>query len=441
MLTEARAKQVLERAVRAARATKADAYISLSSTRAGNSRFAQSEITSSGDVTRQQLRVNLLFGKRAATATTNQFDDRSIADAVARAARMAGLAPENPEAMPPLARQTYRAARGAVDPGTDKLSPELRAVAAKAVIGAGDAAKVHIAGFYEHSSRAFALANSAGLWAYHAWTATDLTTTARTSDGTGSGWAGAASHRAADLDPGALAKTAIDKGVRSAKPTRLDPGRYTVVLEPEAVAGLLGFLTNQLGARRADEGRSFFAKPGGGTKVGDKLFPETITLRSDPTDARLRAMPFDREGLPQRPTTWIDRGTLRGLTYDRYWASKQGKPATGQPDGWTLDGGNATREDLIKGVKRGVLITRFWYTRFLDPQSILITGLTRDGVFLIENGAITRPVNNFRFNESPVHMLTRCDALGASVVVAEGNRRVPPLRTHEFNLASISEAV
>src|SRR6185436_14294636 len=126
--------------------------------------------------------------------------------------------------------------------------------------------------------------------------------------------------------------------------------------------------------------------------------------------------------------------------YSRFWAKKQGKPATGQPAGWILDGDTTPQAELLKGVARGVLITRMWYLRWLDPQTMLVTGLTRDGVFLIENGAIARPVNNFRFNESPIQMLSRCDALSPAVLT-EGHVRVPALRTDDFNLASISEAV
>jgi predicted Zn-dependent protease len=261
----------------------------------------------------------------------------------------------------------------------------------------------------------------------------------RTPDGTGSGWAGASSHRIADLDASAMARTAVDKAVASTRPRKLAPGRYTVVLEPAAVASLASVLADQLGARRADEGRSYFAKPGGGTRIGDKLFPDMITLRSDPTDAALATSPFDDEGVPLAPTRWIDKGTLRALSYGRYWANKQGKPVTGTPAGWILDGGTATRDELIKGVKRGVLITRLFYIRMLDPQGILLTGLTRDGTFLIENGAVVAPVMNFRFNESPVQMLARCDGLTATTVI--DGMRAPALRTQDFNLASLSEAV
>lgn len=437
---EAQARSIVNRAMTLAKAIKgADAIVTLGSETSGNTRFAVNEISSSADVARQTVSVTIQFGQRAATATTNQLDDRALDDVVGRARRMAKLAPENPEAMPPLPPQTYKPGRGASDPATAALGPDARAKAVGAVIKAGDAAKVQIAGFYEHEARAHAIATSAGLWAYHAWTTAELTCTARTADGTGSGWAGASSHRAADVDAANLAGVAVDKAVQSAKPTKLDPGRYTVVLEPAAVADLLGWLTGSLGARRADEGRSFWSKPGGGTRVGEKLFPESITLRSDPTDVQLAAWPFDREGLPLAKTTWIDKGVLKGLTYGRYWAKKHGKPPTGSPSGWVLDGGKGTRDELIKGVKRGVLVTRLWYLRSLDPQTILVTGLTRDGTFLIENGAIARPVTNFRFNESPVQMLARCDGMSAPAIA--GRMRVPALRTHEFNLASISEAV
>lgn len=442
MLGQAETRRLLAKVMALAKRTPgAEAIASLRSARTGNTRFAVNEITSAGDVETRDLTVTVKLGKRSASASTNQLDDRALADVVARAVRMAKLSPENPEAMPPLGRQTYRAIKGARDAATAQLGPGPRAQAAGTSIAAASSAKVTIAGYYEHADHARALATTAGLAAFHAWTTAGMTCTARTPDGTGSGWAGGASHRAADVDPAALARQAVAKGVASAKPARLAPGRYTVVLEPAAVADLLGFLTGSFDARRADEGRSFFSKPGGGNRIGEKLFPDRITLRTDPTDPQLAAAPFDGGGLPLAPATWIDKGVVKGLAYDRFWAHKQGKPPTGSPQGWILDGGTATREELVKGVQRGVLITRFWYLRWIDPQTILVTGLTRDGVFLIERGEVTRPVNNFRFNESPVQMLANCDALTPSVVAPEGRIRVPALRTHHFNLASISEAV
>ncbi len=430
------ALQVAQKCVQLAKGV--ECVTSVSSQRQGNTRFGVNEISSSADVVRELVTVTIQIGKRQATATTNQTDAASLAAVVGRATSMARISPENPEAMPPLGRQTYRPAASALDPATSKLTPVERAKTVGAAL-AGKEGGMMISGYYEHAARYVALASSRGLRATHEYTTVDLRVTARTADGTGSGWGGGTSHRAADLDGAALAKIAIDKAKSSAKPTKLDPGRYTVVLEPAAVSDLFGWLYGALGARRADEGRSFFSKPGGGTRVGEKLFPDWVTVRSDATDPRLVARPFDNEGLAAVPTTWIDKGTVKALTYPRYWAQKQGKQPTGTPSGWILEGGKATRDELLKGVKRGVLITRFWYLRSLDPQTLLVTGLTRDGVYLIENGAVTRPVNNFRFNDSPVHMLDKCDAMTPAVISQWV--RVPALRTHEFNLASISEAV
>jgi predicted Zn-dependent protease len=441
MLSRADMQRLLERVMALVKATKgAQAIASLRSTHGGNTRFAVNEITSSSLIDRVSLGLTVQFDKRSASATTNQLDDRSLDDLVGRVVQMAKLAPENPEQMPPLGAQTYRAVKDPADPATAQLSPEARAKAVGAALAAAQQAT--LAGFYGHEAGAHGLATTAGLAAYRTWTTGGMSCTARTQDGTGSGWAGGASNRASDIDAEKLAKVAVDKAMTSQKPRRLDPGKYTVVLEPAAVADLLAFLVGSLNARRADEGRSYFGKKG--TKIGDKLFPDTITLRSDPTDARLAAAPFDDEGFALQPTKWLDKGALTGLVYGRYWAQKQGKQPTGQPDGWTLDGGTASRDDLIKGVKRGVLITRFWYLRMVDPQTILVTGLTRDGVFLIDNGAVAYPINNFRFNESPVQMLSACEAMTAPQITVAGDGpgfRVPALRTHDFNLASISEAV
>jgi predicted Zn-dependent protease len=453
MLTQPETRRLIERILTLVRATKnTEAIVAVRSAREGHTRFAVNEISTSGDVERLSIALTVQIGQRSAQAVINQVDDRTVDDLVGRTLRMARLAPENPEQMPVLGRQSYVAAKNAADPATAKLTPDVRAKAVGAALAAADAAKVTMAGFVSHASHSLMLGTSKGLSAYHAWTSCGMSCTARTPDGTGSGWAGQGGNRMAHLDAGALARTAVDKATTSIKPRKLPPGRYTVILEPAAVGSLLAFLINALDARRADEGRSFFSK----RHPGDKLFPETITLRSDPADAGLGSLPFDAEGFPLATTRWIDKGVLTGLPYTRYWAKKQGKPPTGRITGggpgggggagvgWALDGDTASRDELIKGVQRGVLITRFWYLRALDPQTLLVTGLTRDGVFLIENGSIAYPVNNFRFNESPAQMLARADGLGLTEIpsgVEGGALRVPIVRTHEFNLASISEAV
>jgi predicted Zn-dependent protease len=444
-IPEQKAKQIVDRVLgHVAKIKGAQAVVSLVHRQAGNTRFAVNEITSAGDVTTQGVSVQVSFGQRAAVATSNQLDDASLADVVARAARMARLTPENPEAMPPLGPQKYVAIKDGVDAATAAAGAALRGKAPAAAIAQATAAKLQIAGFYEHGVASTSLATSAGLWGHYAASRAAYSCTARTADGTGSGWAGGVGRATAELDVDALAKVAVDKAVRAATPRKLDAGLYTVVLEPAAVASLLGFLFFSADARRADEGRSFFSKAGGGNKIGDKLFPDTITVRTDPTDVAVGGAPFDGEGLAQRPMRWIDKGVVANLVYNRFWAKKLGKPATAFPSGITFEGGGASRDALIKGVKRGVLITRFWYLRMVDPQTVLVTGLTRDGTFLIENGEVVAPVNNFRFNHSPITMLAKCDGLAAAIAVSSDDgptMRAPALRTSEFNLASVSEAV
>ncbi len=414
-----------------------EAFVSVSSTRSANTRFAENQITSTGDVEETSVNVTIAKGKRQATAASNQTDAASLRSVVDRAAEMARIAPEDPERMPVLPKQKYGKSPSAFDDATAKLAGSARALAAAAAIEAAGAAGVKAAGFFVHSGGGRALASSAGLWAHHQSTLASLTVTARTSDGTGSGWAQALGERAGDIDPAAVAKGAIDKAARSAKPRKLDPGRYTVVLEPAAVVELLDFLVGALNARGVDEGRSFFAK----YEIGDKIFSDAVTLTSNPANPAMPAAPFDGDGLPLAPHTWIDKGKLSELVYGRYWAQKQGKQPTGGASRRELAGGAATFDELVKGVKRGVLITRFWYVRWVDPQSLLVTGLTRDGTFLIEDGQVTAPVNNFRFNESPAVMLKNAEAISKDLARVANGARVPAIRTAEFNLASISEAI
>jgi predicted Zn-dependent protease len=213
------------------------------------------------------------------------------------------------------------------------------------------------------------------------------------------------------------------------------------VLEAPAVAELLGVLAESLQARSADEGRSFFSKPGGGTRIGETLWSSSISVRSDPADVALGSTPWNQEGLPLSAASWIAEGKLRQLAISRYWAKHTGVVPVPFPNSFELAGGVETVAQLVAGVQRGVLITRFWYVNYLDPNTLLSTGTTRDGTFLIERGEIVGPVNNFRFNESPNTMLKNCDGLTNGVIPPAFDVRVPALRTHEFNLASVSEAV
>lgn len=204
------------------------------------------------------------------------------------------------------------------------------------------------------------------------------------------------------------------------------------------------WLVNQLAARPADEGRSPFSRAGGGTKVSEKIFADGVTLRSDPAEPLAPTTPFADDGLPLRPTTWAENGVLKKLWRSRYWAARTNAEPDGRPRGLHLGAGSSTADELVAGVKRGLLVTRFWYIRMVDPQQLLLTGLTRDGLFLIEDGKVVAPVRNFRFNESPIALLRNTDGLGR-VRAQRGSLHerllVPAIRAHDFNFASGSDAI
>jgi predicted Zn-dependent protease len=405
-----------------------------------NVRFARNEVTTGGESDETTTKIGIALGKRHANAETNQGDDASLRSAAERVLAMAKLAPEDPEQMALLPRQTYATAPSAWDDGVASMAAGDRAAIAGRAIAQGDAQKVQIAGFFDRHGVETALRNSNGLAAAHRHTTAQYTVTARTPDGTGSGWGGAESHRIADIDDGAIARTAIEKGLRSAKPRALEAGKYTVVLEPVCVQEMLTFLIGAMNARSADEGRSFFAN-----KLGTKVAADFVSLTSDPLDPATPGAPFDGEGIPLRRHAWLENGVAKALAVSRFWAAKKGTQPTGHHSVFRLSGGNAESiDDLVKGVKRGLLVTRFWYTRMLEPQSVTLTGLTRDGVFLVEDGKLAAPVTNFRWNESPVRVLANAEAMTKRtfrVPTFGGAWHVPAVRTREFTMASTSAAV
>ncbi|MGH7674152.1 MAG: TldD/PmbA family protein [Gemmatimonadales bacterium] len=427
--------------------TSEGCQVGLQSGSSGNTRYAGNEVTTGGDAADAILTVSSRFGKRTAAVTTNVFDEAGLKRTVETSERLARLAPENPELMPLLPPQQYRDVT-AFFAATAGLDAARRAEVVRGACDAAQAAGLVTAGFLERAAGSSAVANSAGLFAYHASTRASHTLTVRTPDGQGSGWAGATHNDWGRVTPSAaLAERAIQKARDSREPTALEPGKYTVVLEPTAVGNLLGGLGFGLNARQADEGRSFFSKRGGGTKVGEKIVDERITLVSDPSDPDLLTSPYSFEGLPLERTVWIENGVLQTLSYDRFWADKKGVKPVPFGQGFRMTGGTATQAELVAGVQRGLLVTRFWYIRAVDPRTLLLTGLTRDGVFLIEQGKVTGAVRNFRFNESPMAMLGNLVALGRPERAASGEGGfgagtvVPPIVVKDFTFTSVSEAV
>jgi predicted Zn-dependent protease len=423
------------------------ARVNIASASRGNTRFAVNQVSTGGDNYDSTVAVTAYVGRRSGTSTTNQIDDASLRQAVQTAERLARLAPEDQEFLPELDAQQYDAGRNWSD-ATAALDPQGRAEAVRAITAPATQQGLVSTGYLDTRAGATAVANTKGLFAYARGTATALTTTVRTPDGTGSGWAGASHHDWSKVDAAALGARAAEKARASRNPVAIEPGRYTVVFEPTAVGNLVQFIANALNARAADEGRSFFSKPGGGTKIGSKVVDERVTLMSDPFDADVAGAPFTNEGLPTRRSTWIENGVVTTLNYDRYWAQKKGVSPSASGGSLKMSGGNSTMEEMIASTPRGLLVTRFWYLRPVDQRTILYTGLTRDGTFLIENGKVTRAVKNLRFNDSPVFMLNNLEALGTPVRVSASEDggpgqaiMVPPLKVRDFNFTSLSDAV
>ena len=299
--------------------------------------------------------------------------------------------------------------------------------------------KLEAAGYLENSTGFRALMNSKGLFAYNKDTDVSFSVTMRNQAGTGSGYVDRTFNDVSKLDTQALTRIAASKATGSAGAKAIEPGRYTVILEPLAASDMLGNLVRSFDARSAEEGRSFLSKKGGGTRLGEQLFSENVTLYSDPLNPELPSATWNGDGIPVEKTVWVDKGVVKNLSYSRYWAQQKNAKPLPPASRMIREGGTKSVADLIKETDRGILVTRFWYIRMVDPQTMLLTGLTRDGTFYIENGKIQFPIKNFRFNESPVIMLNNVEELGKPERI--GGLIIPPMKIRDFNFTSLSDAV
>ena len=434
--TKEEAKKILEKALSFSKADTCE--INLSGYNSGNIRYARNTVSTAGFSSNQSLAVQSSFGKKSGTATIDEFDDASLEKVVRRAEELAHLSPENPEFMEPLGPQEYDEAI-TFSESTANITPEYRAEVASSSIVPADAKDVTAAGFLNDSAGFSAMINSKGLFAYNKSTDVDFTVTMRTNDGTGSGWVKRDFNDVDKFDADEAAKTAIDKAVLSREAKAIEPGKYTVILEPAASADLLRNMFRSLNARSADEGRSFMSAADGKNKIGQKIVDERVNIYSDPLNPEVPTATWNGQGQPLKKTSWIENGVVKNLVYDRFWAKEKGVEPVPFPSNAIMTGGDASLEDLIKSTKKGILVTRLWYIRSVDPQTLLYTRLTKDGTFYIENGEIKYPVKNFRFNESPIIMLNNLETLGKQVRI-NGNL-IPYMKVRDFTFTSLSDAV
>ncbi|MDJ0381260.1 metallopeptidase TldD-related protein [Streptomyces sp. G-G2] len=316
-------------------------------------------------------------------------------------------------------------------------------------------------GFAHHTLVSTYLGTSTGLRLRHDQPTGTLELNAKSPDRTRSAWAGRSTRDFKDVDPTALdAELAVRLGWAERK-IELPAGRYETLLPPTAVADLLIYQMWSAAARDAVEGRTVFSKPGGGTRLGERLSGLPLTLRSDPDAPGLESAPFViahssgddasvfDNGLPVPATEWISDGELARLTTTRHSAALTGQPTAPGFGNLILDGGGEkSLEEMVADTRRGLLLTCLWYIREVDPATLLLTGLTRDGVYLVENGQVVGEVNNFRFNESPVDLLSRASEAGRTekTLPREWNdwftrAAMPALRIPDFNMSSVSQGV
>jgi predicted Zn-dependent protease len=433
---------------------KADAVeVEFSGGERSATRYANSNITANMVQFDRNVSVTVHLGARSATATTREFDDASLQEMVQDAQTRAEKARENPDAMPLVAGpQEYIEVDATLPSGVNfgpaergqMVKQSLDVCQKKNVIGSGYIPKVH---------QTTCSANSKGLFAYYQFAEASFILTCRTPDGGGSGWSGLTGVKdISRINAVELTEIAADKAVKSQKPRAIEPGRYTVILEPRANARFLSLMMGLFNARTVEGpvGNYFSGKQPGTSKVGEKLFSDAFTLKSDIGNQTLRQTPIGTDGMAARPVTWIEKGVLKNLVHDRNWAQRQKKEPTPTSTNMSLmmEGGGMSMDQMIKTTKRGLLVTFFWYIRGVDNETLLNTGMTRDGLFLIENGEITGPVQNFRWNMSPLVGYNNITAVGEPVLMhtgesydGGGTALVPPVRIEDFFMTSVSPAV
>lgn len=442
ILNKEEAQALLKKVIAFSKADECE--VGLNGSEGGNIRYARNSVSTSGEISSLGLAVTSSFGKKSGTATINEFDDASLEKVVRRSEELAQLAPENPEYMPLLGPQTFKESKAYI-PSTAAVTPDTRAEAVAKSIGASKEAQLEAAGFIENTTSFSAVLNSKGLFAYDTDTDVTFSVTTRNAAGTGSGYAARGYNDVKKLDTQSATRIAALKANGSANAKAIEPGKYTVILEPVAVTYFLENMFRGFDARSADEGRSFMSKPGGGNRLGEKLMDEKVTIYSDPFNEELPSSTWNREGQPLDRMNWIEKGVVKNLAYSRFWAQKTNKSPIPFGSNFIMEGGNMSLEEMIKTTERGILVSRLWYIRMVDPQTLLLTGLTRDGTFYIENGQIKHPVKNFRFNESPVIALNNVEALGKPErsISVESYRSylVPPMKIRDFTFSSLSDAI
>ena len=437
--TEPELRRICDLALRGTDGDQAEALVIASTN--GLTRFANNIVHQNVASREAVLQVRVVVGKRVGMVVTNDLGEDGIARAARGASEVARAVPEDPEHIGLAGARPIPPSPSAFVDATASATPLDRATRVQRLLRAARERKMTAAGYLSTTASEVAVANSEGVWAYAPSTVASMETVVTGEAGTA--WAERNARDIGEVDVDAVTREAIEKCAAAQRPRDLAPGTYEVVLEPYAVADIVQFLGSALTGESVEEGRSFV-----GGRTGQKVTGD-VTLVDDPFDPASVPMAFDYQGQPAQRVTLIERGVARAVVYDRQTARRAGAQPTGHavpPNPFAkssamhvrMEPGTNTRDELIRGVERGVLVTRFHYTRWVHQLRTVVTGMTRDGTFLIEKGEIAHPVKNFRFTQSYHGALEGVLGIGkdlhlfAAGEFSFGARRVPALRLAEF---------
>lgn len=415
MLGQDRLQEIAARSLR--RATADQTEVIVTSSNSLLTRFAANTIHQNVSETDVSVRIRSIVDRKTGVASGNRVEDDDLARLVQSAETAARFQQPNPE-IQSLPKPRPIKAVNAFRESTASFTPMQRAEAVRSIIKQSRDHGLEAAGAFSNEQQEFLVANSLGVSAYHRGTVAHLVTVVMGDDS--SGYASSASLDVSDIDAAAVGKVAVDKALQGRHPSDLEPGEYTVILEEEAVADMLFMLGYiGLGALAFQERRSFMTG-----KLGEKITGDNITIWDDGHDLRGLPMSFDFEGVPKEKVILVENGTARNVVYDTFTAAReQGRSSTGHslpaPNGMGpipihlfMAPGTATKEEMLASTERGIWVTRFHYTNPVHPVQSVITGMTRDGTFLIENGKITRPLKNLRFTQSILEAFANAEMLG-----------------------------
>jgi predicted Zn-dependent protease len=449
MLGESEVRRIVDTVLRGSRADHTE--VEVFSNDSALTRFANNYIHQNVEHTDVDVRVRAVIGQKIGIASANEIDEQSLTRLTARAFELAQHQREN-EDFRSLPRPQPISKVDAFVEATARCGPEERAAVVGQVCDASSRAGLTAAGAFHTTSQELALANSLGVFAYGTETQADINTVVMSE--TSSGHASRVSKDVGDIDGDDVAREAVDKALRGVQPMTIEPGDYEVILEPYAVCDILDFFSYlSFGALAFTEKRSFMSG-----RLGERVMGENISIWDDGLDERGLPAAFDYEGVPKTRVDFIDRGVAKNVCWDTYFATKAGPDhfSTGHalPAGATIGplplhlfmgAGDASIDDMIRDVKRGVYVTRFWYTRTVHPLNVVVTGMTRDGTFLIENGQIAGPVRDLRFTQGYVDALNNVGAVGRALKLVLGDigggaRLVPALKINSWNFTGVKEA-